>query len=102
MVVPHAHVAELTALDTDTSAEIMQVLARGTEVLAKALQAQGYNMGMNLGEAAGAGVKDHLHFHLVPRWIGDTNYMPVLADTKVMPQALEATYDKLKAEWDRK
>ena len=65
-------------------------------MLRKALEAQGFNIGMNIGKVAGAGLADHLHNHIVPRWEGDTNFMPVIADIKVVPEGLKATYDKLK------
>ena len=72
------------------------LLTRKTEnVLRNVLQAQGFNIGLNLGKAAGAGIDEHLHIHVVPRWTGDTNFMPVLADTKVIPQHIQATYDLL-------
>ena len=72
------------------------------EVLQEAMQPNGFNVGMNLGTCAGAGIKDHLHVHIVPRWSGDTNFMPVLGDTHVIVEALESCYDKLKPLFDRK
>lgn len=95
MIVPYAHVADLGAVDRDTSAEMMD-LARDLEAaLAQAYHPDGYNLGMNLGKVAGAGVADHLHLHVLPRWAGDTNFMTVVGETRVHPEDLLTTYDKL-------
>jgi len=95
MIVPYAHVAELGAVDRDTLSEMMD-LARDLEAaLAKAYHPDGYNLGMNLGKVAGAGVADHLHLHVLPRWAGDTNFMTVVGETRVHPEDLLTTYDKL-------
>ncbi len=95
MIVPYRHGAELGELPETDGAELMREVGRATRVLRQAFGAEGFNIGLNLGKPAGAGVLDHLHVHVVPRWAGDTNFMPVLADTKVMPDYLETTYDKL-------
>jgi ATP adenylyltransferase len=95
MIVPYRHCADLGELSPEESLEIMQTARCCTEVLQGAFQAQGFNIGFNLGKAAGAGIVEHVHMHVVPRWVGDTNFMPVLADTKVMPDYLEASYDRL-------
>ena len=95
MIVPHRHCAELSDLSPEESLEIMQAVQRVTRILRTALGAEGFNLGCNLGKAAGAGVADHVHLHVVPRWVGDTNFMPVLTETKVMPEYLESTYDRL-------
>jgi len=95
MIVPYRHCAGLGQLSPEESLEIMQVAQRSTQVLETAFGAEGFNIGFNLGKAAGAGIAGHLHLHVVPRWVGDTNFMPVLADTKVMPDYLEATYATL-------
>ena len=95
MIVPYRHCAELDQFSADDSLEIMQEVQRATRILQQAFGAEGFNVGLNLGKAAGAGIAEHLHMHVVPRWVGDTNFMPVLADTKVMPDYLEATYAKL-------
>jgi ATP adenylyltransferase len=97
MVVPYRHTADLGALDVETSGEMMALVQRLVGVIGEEYHPQGYNIGMNLGEAAGAGVADHLHMHIVPRWVGDTNFMPVVGATKVLPELLETTYDRLKA-----
>lgn len=95
MVVPFSHTNELSKLPPATLQEIMELSRESMEVLARTLKAPGFNLGMNLGEAAGAGIRDHLHMHIVPRWVGDTNFMPVIADTKSMPQHLLESYDVL-------
>ena len=95
MIVPHRHCADLGELSTEDSLELMHETQRATRILRRVFSAEGFNVGMNLGKIAGAGIAEHLHIHVVPRWVGDTNFMPVLADTKVMPDYLEATYEKL-------
>lgn len=101
MVVPYRHVSALTELDRETLGEMMRLAADWTGVIAADMNAEGYNLGINLGAAAGAGIRDHVHLHLVPRWHGDTNFMPVVGDTKVMPEDLDATWKRLRAAWDR-
>jgi ATP adenylyltransferase len=96
MVAPFRHVSRLADLTASERAEIMKIAARCESVLTSAMQPEGFNAGFNLGKAAGAGVEKHLHCHIVPRWVGDTNFMPVLGDTRVINEALEATYNKLK------
>ena len=95
MILPYRHCADLAQLSPEESLEIMQAAQRSTRVLQRAFGAEGFNIGFNLGKAAGAGIAEHVHMHVVPRWVGDTNFMPVLTDTKVMPDYLEATYAKL-------
>ena len=96
MVAPFRHVARLADLTAMEKAEIMDLVAKCEEVLTAAMKPEGFNVGLNLGRAAGAGVDKHLHCHIVPRWVGDTNFMPVLGDTRVINEALDKTYDKLK------
>jgi ATP adenylyltransferase len=96
MVAPFAHIATLPELDAETIAEIMALAQQAMKGLEDAYSPQGYNAGFNQGKVAGAGVEHHIHMHVVPRWGGDTNFMPVLADTKVMPQTLEQSYEALK------
>jgi ATP adenylyltransferase len=96
MVAPRRHVADLGALPADEFQTLMDVMQRTATRLRDALHAEGMNIGINLGAAAGAGVTDHLHWHLVPRWNGDTNFMPLLAEVRVIPEHLEATYDTLR------
>ena len=95
MIVPYRHCAALDQLSAEDSLEIMQESQRATGILHRVFGAEGFNVGINLGKVAGAGIAEHVHMHIVPRWMGDTNFMPVLGDTKVMPDYLEATYEKL-------
>jgi len=101
MVAPVRHTCSLSALTGDERNEIMFFLGEWTEILKQALQCHGFNVGVNLGRIAGAGIEDHLHFHIVPRWNGDTNFMPVLADIKVIPQSLEDCYNLLKTTMEK-
>jgi ATP adenylyltransferase len=96
MVIPNRHISDLTELTSIEHVEVTQLLRLSLKILKKHLKAQGFNIGMNLGEAAGAGIKDHLHYHIVPRWKGDHNFMPVISDFRVMPEYLKDTYLKLK------
>lgn len=98
LVAPRRHVARLDALGPEAELELSQTLARMVAVLEKAMQPQGFNIGLNLGRAAGAGVPGHLHWHIVPRWIGDTNFMPAVAGVHTIPQALEALWELLTME----
>jgi len=95
MVAPYEHIATLQELPAETVAEMMALAQRAMGRLEDVYDPQGYNVGLNQGRAAGAGVEHHIHLHVVPRWGGDTNFMPVIADTKVMPQSLEQSYDAL-------
>jgi ATP adenylyltransferase len=95
MVVPFRHVARLDDLSPEESRAMMDLTSLAILGLDRALSPEGFNVGMNLGRAAGAGIEAHLHMHVVPRWVGDTNFMPVLDDTKVLPQHLDETYTQL-------
>jgi ATP adenylyltransferase len=97
MVAPRRHTADLPGLPADEHADLADALRRALATLDGAFHPDGFNVGMNLGACAGAGVADHLHWHIVPRWAGDTNFMPVLAGVRVMPQHLLETYDRLRA-----
>jgi ATP adenylyltransferase len=99
MVAPYAHLATLPELDADTVTELMTLAQRAMVVLNDVYGPTGYNAGLNQGRIAGAGIDTHIHLHVVPRWAGDTNYMPVLADTRVMPQSLEDSYDSLEGKF---
>jgi ATP adenylyltransferase len=95
MIAPYAHLADLEALPPETMHEMMDLAQLATRALKSGFLPDGLNIGFNLGAAAGAGIKDHLHLHLVPRWSGDTNFMPVIGDTRVIPQSLDRTYELL-------
>lgn len=95
MVAPYQHVACLTALPEEAMEDLFQTVRTSIGVLKEIFSPEGLNVGLNLGKAAGAGIEEHLHVHVVPRWGGDCNFMPVLADTKVLPEHLDATRDKL-------
>jgi|SRR5581483_1569620 len=99
MVAPVRHVGELADLSDEEALEIHRLAERGLAALADEFAPQGYNLGWNLGRIAGAGVVDHVHLHVVPRWAGDTNFMPVLADVKVLPEHLATTRRRLAAAW---
>jgi ATP adenylyltransferase len=101
MVVPYQHVGQLPELEPDTGADVFRLAQVAVRALGEAMQPEGYNLGINQGEAAGAGIADHLHIHIVPRWGGDTNFMPVVSDVKVIPETLEATADKLRPLFER-
>ena len=100
MIAPYRHVGDLVSLDESARTEIMALITRSTEVIRSAMGAQGFNVGINEGAAAGAGVPGHLHVHVVPRWGGDTNFMPVIGETKVLPEMLDDTYAKLRPGFD--
>jgi ATP adenylyltransferase len=99
MVVPFGHCATLEGLDHETRTEMMDLISRCVEILTMEYQAQGFNVGANLGGAAGAGIPQHVHFHVVPRWQGDTNYMSAIGDTRVVPEALEESYQRIFSAW---
>jgi ATP adenylyltransferase len=99
MVAPARHVGEFGELEEDEVLELHRLASAGMGALAETYAPQGYNVGWNLGRIAGAGVVDHVHLHVVPRWAGDTNFMPVLADAKVLPEHLQETRRKLAAGW---
>ena len=99
MVAPARHVGEYGELEDEETLEIHRLARSAMGALAELYGPQGYNLGWNLGRVAGAGVLDHVHLHVVPRWVGDTNFMPVLADAKVIPEYLQDTRRKLAAAW---
>jgi ATP adenylyltransferase len=96
MIVPYRHIGHLDRLSDEEAKEHFELVKRSLRLLTEVIKPAGFNIGMNLGKVAGAGVDDHVHTHIVPRWQGDTNFMPVISDTKVLPEALAETYKKLK------
>lgn len=96
MIVPYQHVDELQKLDSAAAREMMDIARRMEGVLRQVYRPDGINLGMNIGQAAGAGVADHIHMHLLPRWSADTNFMTTVAETRVLPEALETTYQRLR------
>jgi ATP adenylyltransferase len=97
MVIPYRHVSSIEALESETLGEVMALLNRCITILRRTMHPQGFNVGINIGKAAGAGIAEHVHVHVVPRWEGDTNFMQVCAETRVLPELLTDTYDKLAA-----
>jgi ATP adenylyltransferase len=96
MVAPYRHVGDYVELEPDELAEMMALAGTGIRAMREDSGPHGFNLGMNLGQVAGAGIADHLHLHLVPRWGGDTNFMPVVGQTKVLPELLDETYRRLR------
>ena len=101
MVCPYNHVEETGSLSKKSLTEIMELADKSMKIFRNTIKAQGFNFGANIGVSGGAGIADHIHFHVVPRWVGDTNFMPVFSHTKVMVDGLLETYDKLKIEFDK-
>ncbi len=102
MVAPYKHADTLERLSPEETSEIMQMASMACRALRECLRPDGFNLGFNIGAAAGAGLKDHLHLHIVPRWQGDTNFMPVLGEVKIIPQPLVELWRKLRKEISRK
>lgn len=100
MVVPNEHHAKLTDLNIEASHELIEVTTKASAVLEKVFSPHGINVGANIGKAAGAGVPDHLHMHVLPRWNGDTNFTTAIANIRVLPEPLEDTYNKIKENWN--
>ncbi len=96
MIVPFEHTADLPALAKETSDEMMDLAKRAQALLQETYHPHGFNLGMNLGQAAGAGVSDHLHLHVLPRWAGDANFMSTVGETRVIPEDLRTTFNKLR------
>jgi ATP adenylyltransferase len=99
MVSPYKHVSSLEALDPKTRAEMMELVSKSLTILKTIYKPQAFNLGANIGEAAGAGIPDHFHMHIVPRWAGDTNFMSSVGGTRVLPEALEDTYKRVRDEF---
>ncbi len=100
MIVPYEHRPSLDLLDAGSRSDLMELSARAIQVLEILYTPQGYNLGMNIGNAAGAGITDHVHMHIVPRWVGDTNFMSAVSQTRVLPELLEETYRRVKEAWE--
>lgn len=101
LLVPYRHVDSLAALHQEEAQEMIHLAQKVERVLGAVYRPQGMNFGLNLGEAGGAGIAAHLHMHALPRWVGDTNFMTVTADTRVLPETLDTTWEKLRAAWQR-
>ena len=100
MIVPFDHKPSIELLESETLTEIMDLCVYSMRVLQAAYTPQGFNVGINIGEAAGAGIIEHVHLHVVPRWRGDTNFMSSLSGVRVLPEALEVTYERIKLAWE--
>jgi ATP adenylyltransferase len=101
LVLPRGHIGNIWEVDDDTTAEVAKWVKLSTQILQDALNCQGFNLGLNHGAVAGAGIPAHLHWHIIPRWSGDTNFFPLIAETKVLAETLEATFDRLKPLFDK-
>jgi ATP adenylyltransferase len=101
LIAPYAHVDSVEALSTACSLELVKLISLSLRVLREELRPEGFNIGLNLGDISGAGIATHVHWHIVPRWTGDTNFMPLLADTRVMPEHLDITYRRLRRRFRR-
>jgi ATP adenylyltransferase len=100
LVVANAHLPSIEDLDAESRAEMMELATQGMRVLRKVYAPDAFNLGVNVGEAAGAGIADHVHLHVVPRWNGDTSFMSALGDTRVLPENLDETYRRIHTAWD--
>ena len=96
IIAPYRHVSDLDRLEENELLDLMQLVIQSKKLIAKTLKPDGYNLGINIGKIAGAGFEKHVHIHLVPRWSGDTNFMPVISNTKVISQSLESLFKRLK------
>lgn len=99
MVVPYMHTNRLEQLSEEQLSEMMILIQKSLKVLIRLYCPQGFNVGLNLGDAGGAGIKDHLHWHIIPRWVGDANFITVIGKTRVLPESLEESYDKILEAW---
>ncbi len=102
LIAPYRHVGDVTDLTSEELLDMMEQVKMSEEIIRKVMEPDGFNIGINVGSVAGAGMEDHLHAHIVPRWDGDTSFMPIFGDVDVVPEALQETYDKLKLEFDKR
>jgi ATP adenylyltransferase len=100
MVIPYAHHTTFEKLSSEALIEVMTLMNKSVAILRRALNAEGFNIGVNLGKVAGAGIDQHVHLHVVPRWAGDTNFITTVGQVRCIPESMQETYDKLKAAWD--
>ncbi len=100
MVLPFKHADKLETLNPETRSEMMEIVNKSTIILQKIYSPEGFNLGANLGSAAGAGIEQHVHMHVVPRWIGDTNFMSTIGETRVLPEALEESWQNISKKWN--
>lgn len=100
LVAPVRHAPDLEALSPEEDLDLILMVKKTMQILKKTMRSEGFNVGLNLGKVAGAGVEEHMHFHIVPRWGGDTNFMPVTGETRVIPEHIEETYKKLKPHFE--
>jgi len=101
LVLPYIHQEKMSEFDPKTRSEMMELVNQAGQILELVYKPQGMNVGLNLGTAAGAGIPKHLHWHIVPRWMGDTNYMTTVGSVRVLPESLEDTYQKIQSSWDK-
>jgi len=101
MIAPYQHTSKTLDLSRETNLEIIHMVNQSMEILKIAMKAEGFNFGANLGKIAGAGIEEHLHYHVVPRWTGDTNFMPILGHTKVIVEGLQETWDILEPNFNK-
>lgn len=99
MVIPYQHSEKLSNLNPDIRFEIIELVNKASEVIHSVYKPDGFNIGINMGSAGGAGIAEHIHMHVVPRWSGDTNFIPVISDTRLIPEELEITYKRIKEKW---
>jgi ATP adenylyltransferase len=100
MVIPYTHQTTFEGLPSEALAEVMALMNQSVATLREALNAEGFNIGVNLGKVAGAGIEQHVHLHVVPRWAGDTNFVTTVGQVRCIPESMQDTYDKLKAAWE--
>ncbi|RLG81620.1 MAG: HIT family hydrolase [Thermoprotei archaeon] len=101
MIIPYRHLASIELLNAEELGEVLELIVKSVKALRESFNPDGFNIGINIGRAAGAGIADHIHVHIVPRWVGDTNFMAVIASTKTLPISLEESYKLLRDAWKK-